>query len=624
MSDDAGSPGSYTDSAIQAIVARLLGARAADDDPSGISLSGISPTDLRTLLGTSRLASFDDNDEDEDYEDEDDEDYVPENIWTGYLGRSAPAVPWNPPVTTEPQAAGTELLNSGDFGYVGSKHRARSNYANVTRAILDRAIKPPSFVPREDIQTNLVPNTHGTTVAKYDSNIYTAQFSDDSSFYYTCAQDFKLHIFDMKRPSASSLPRSQPYPRRGGALQSTMPLRKEIDGQQGYWTITDANLSPDNARIIYSTMMSTVYMTSTSPDGSSEQIPIPFGDSPRSNQMRYHDPGIWSCRFSADGNEVVAGGSQEIFVYDLTANKRTVKIYAHKRDVNSCCWADPGSGNVLISASDDSFLKVWDRRSLGASHIPSGVLIGHTEGITYVSAKGDGRYIISNGKDQAVRLWDLRMMRSNKEHEAVAGTWYGHSHFDYRNSLYAKPRHLSHPKDCSVMTYRGHSVLRTLIRCHFSPAETTGSQYIYSGSKDGRIHIWSLDGRIVQVLDRSKTLPMSYSPSGPEPGQISSSRVGHCVRDVSWHSQEPVMMSAAWSSYNEGTSIARHEWKGLSKMHWKLEDWVQKAQQEAFESSRPGSRTQSQTTESREQHFPGSFNVSDDDEPLHMYSDYDE
>jgi len=39
------------------------------------------------------------------------------------------------------------------------------------------------------------------------------------------------------------------------------------------------------------------------------------------------------------------------------------------------------------------------------------------------------------------------------------------------------------------MTYRGHSVLRTLIRCHFSPAETTGSQYLYSGSADGRIHV---------------------------------------------------------------------------------------------------------------------------------------
>lgn len=39
------------------------------------------------------------------------------------------------------------------------------------------------------------------------------------------------------------------------------------------------------------------------------------------------------------------------------------------------------------------------------------------------------------------------------------------------------------------MTYRGHSVLRTLIRCHFSPTETTGAQYLYSGSADGKIHV---------------------------------------------------------------------------------------------------------------------------------------
>lgn len=45
-----------------------------------------------------------------------------------------------------------------------------------------------------------------------------------------------------------------------------------------------------------------------------------------------------------------------------------------------------------------------DRRSLGSYPKPSGVLIGHTEGITYVSPKGDGRYIISNGKDQVTLL----------------------------------------------------------------------------------------------------------------------------------------------------------------------------------------------------------------------------
>lgn len=74
-----------------------------------------------------------------------------------------------------------------------------------------------------------------------------------------------------------------------------------------------------------------------------------------------------------------------------------------------------------------------DRRSLGSSPKPSGVLVGHTEGITYVSAKGDGRYVVSNGKDQAMRLWDLRKMRSNGEYERTAHIEYGVPNFDYRS-----------------------------------------------------------------------------------------------------------------------------------------------------------------------------------------------
>jgi DDB1- and CUL4-associated factor 11 len=42
------------------------------------------------------------------------------------------------------------------------------------------------------------------------------------------------------------------------------------------------------------------------------------------------------------------------------------------------------------------------------------------------------------------------------------------------------------------MTFSGHSVLSTLIRCQFSPIETTGQRYIYTGSSDGRIHIYDL------------------------------------------------------------------------------------------------------------------------------------
>jgi WD40 repeat protein len=39
---------------------------------------------------------------------------------------------------------------------------------------------------------------------------------------------------------------------------------------------------------------------------------------------------------------------------------------------------------------------------------PEGQLLGHSEGVTHISPRGDGRYLLSNAKDSTVRLWDLR------------------------------------------------------------------------------------------------------------------------------------------------------------------------------------------------------------------------
>ena len=58
-------------------------------------------------------------------------------------------------------------------------------------------------------------------------------------------------------------------------------------------------------------------MTKTrEPNG--EQIPIPLADAPRRSTRGWHysyadNFGIYSCRFSADGNEIVAGGSGSIY-----------------------------------------------------------------------------------------------------------------------------------------------------------------------------------------------------------------------------------------------------------------------------------------------------------------------
>lgn len=62
---------------------------------------------------------------------------------------------------------------------------------------------------------------------------------------------------------------------------------------------------------------------------------------------------------------------------------------------------------------------MWDRRNLSRQSKACGVLVGHTQGVTHVDAKGDGRYLLSNGKDQAAKVWDVRKMLSQANYASL-------------------------------------------------------------------------------------------------------------------------------------------------------------------------------------------------------------
>lgn len=105
-----------------------------------------------------------------------------------------------------------------------------------------------------------------------------------------------------------------------------------------------------------------------------------------------------------------------------------------------------------------------------------------------------------------------------------------------------------------MTTYSGHRVLKTLIRCHFSPPTSTGQQYLYSGSEDGRIHIWNLDGTVARVIDVGQALSDRIEIHGDEDDEMGGwwdrrgfarrrrDGVSAVVRDVSWHPYEGVLV----------------------------------------------------------------------------------
>lgn len=163
-----------------------------------------------------------------------------------------------------------------------------------------------------------------------------------------------------------------------------------------------------------------------------------------------------SIAWSSDSREIVAGTSDRMNVnlFDVEARKTTVAVQGHSDDVNAVAFLDE-SPQIFASGSDDTLVKIWDRRLLSRAGSPAGILAGHIEGITHIDTKGDGRHLISNSKDQTIKLWDIRKMKSEDDSCKQAQPCLPHFNWDYRwNSYPGTGKDIRHPYDTSLMTYR--------------------------------------------------------------------------------------------------------------------------------------------------------------------------
>ncbi|XP_020586824.1 LEC14B homolog [Phalaenopsis equestris] len=335
-----------------------------------------------------------------------------------------------------------------------------------------------------------------------DSRAYVSQFSDDGSLLVAGFQGSDIRVYD---------------------VENHWKVLKNIAAKSLHWTITDTSLSPNKRLLAYASMSAIVHIVDL---GSAMKESY-------ANVTEIHDGldfsavgeddefGLFSIEFSSNGRELVAGSScHSIHIYDLEANRLKTCFQAHADDVNTVTFADE-TGNIIYSGGDDGICKIWDMRCSTSDSKAAGALSGHIEGITYIDSRGDGRYFISNGKDQTTKMWDVRRMSSKPEYFRRRGP-----HWDYRYMAYPSRANKSrHPRDQSVATYRGHAVLCTLIRCHFSPVHNTGQKYIYSGSHDGCVYIY-------EVITGAQVAKLEFGSS--------------TVRDCSWHASYPILVSSSW------------------------------------------------------------------------------
>lgn len=278
-----------------------------------------------------------------------------------------------------------------------TRNRRRQNPSSLVHMLQQRERNSWRTPSKRYVNNMFVPNSVKGSLPMTDKFKYCSVYSpDDGRHLLVASVDGHVTVFNTE----------------GGTY--TEVARYCIE--QTTYSLLDLDVSPNGREFLCSTWKNAVFTCNVLEEDDINQNNI------RSNQLVEHTNtnklGTFSACFNNDGTELIASSNEGcIYVFDRTRNERTLQVRQDVReDINAVRFLDRTNNNVIIGAANNGIIEIWDRRTLGNSsgnendknQKSVGTLFGHFDGITYIDSKNDGRYFITNSKDQSVKLWDVR------------------------------------------------------------------------------------------------------------------------------------------------------------------------------------------------------------------------
>lgn len=347
--------------------------------------------------------------------------------------------------------------------------------------------------------------------------------------------------------------------------------RGDIALENVRWTVTCVGLLPDASALLYSTLHDAIEFVPLPRKG--DELPL---SQVRQVPLRLRSAGgagfaVYSFAIAPGGTELAAAtGDGRVVIYDLESSSVIDSFVGHNDDINSIAFASQHGerADTLVTASDDGLAKVFDRRT---SSRVVGILPGHQAGLSSVSPRGDGVHVATAAKDSTIKVWDLRRAFSSEAYACLpAYSRRLRFAFDYRYEPPARELFTTlHTADRSLATLRGNVVLRTLVRCAWSPEASYGGRFIAAGSADGKVCLWDLlEGGVRDLASAEATGDgtdaAAPAGAGAAPAAAAAADAdgyylrglgmphvtlptnGALVRDVAWHPTRPVLATAGW------------------------------------------------------------------------------
>ncbi|PHH63624.1 hypothetical protein CDD81_5605 [Ophiocordyceps australis] len=165
---------------------------------------------------------------------------------------------------------------------------------------------------------------------------------------------------------------------------------------------------------------------------------------------------------------------------DQYKNIRTLSGHDHSvsavRFIPSGAGGSSSSGNLLVSASGDKTLRIWD----STTGFCLKALKGHTGWVRDVCPSPDGHFLLSTGSDHTARLWDISI--PNPENKTVM---LGHENV---------------VRCCAFAPPAAYQYLAALAGLKKAPPPTSTAEFMATGSRDKTIRLWDSRGTCFKTL----------------------------------------------------------------------------------------------------------------------------
>lgn len=193
----------------------------------------------------------------------------------------------------------------------------------------------------------------------------------------------------------------------------------------------------------------------------------------------------------------------------MTQRWQCLHTFEGDSDINSVAFSP--KGNILVSASDDNNIYLWDLETKAEI----ATLSGHSNSVKSIAFNPDGTILASGSDDCTVKLWDL-----NNCQEIY--TFFGHSHavksvtFSPNSNLLASGSWDKTIKLWNVQTNLPESTLKGHLLQVSSVAFSPCGDFLASGSFDRTVRLYCLSsGRSYPLYGHSwAVFAVAFSPDG--------------------------------------------------------------------------------------------------------------